>query len=147
MARQVAALDHIHCGAVVSDWATYSGVVHSGNTGHLTRGGLASALNEIAAAGVGMRVQERTVPIREVVHGACEILGLDPLYVANEGRFAIVPLEHADAALDVLLRLPASQQAARIGIITEKPGGTVALESRIGGCADLIAGLWSGRSG
>jgi hydrogenase expression/formation protein HypE len=108
---------------------------------------LASALNEIAAAGVGMRVQEKTVPIREVVHGACEILGLDPLYVANEGRFAIVPLEHADAALDVLLRLPASQQAARIGIITEKPGGTVALESRIGGCADLIAGLWSGRSG
>jgi|ERR1035441_5081321 hydrogenase expression/formation protein HypE len=100
-----------------------------------------------AAAEAQRRVQERTVPIREVVHGACEILGLDPLYVANEGRFAIVPLEHADAALDVLLRLPASQQAARIGIITEKPGGTVALESRIGGCADLIAGLWSGRSG
>src|ERR1019366_9796014 len=89
--------------AVVSDWATYSGVV-SGNTGHLTRGGLASALNEIAAAGVSMRVQERTVPIREVVHGACEILGLDPLYVTDEGRFAIVPVEHADAALDVLLR-------------------------------------------
>ena len=64
-----------------------------------------------------MRVQERTVPVREAVHGACEILGL----------------EHADAALDVLLRLPVSQQAARIGIITEKPAGTVALESRIGG--------------
>jgi hydrogenase expression/formation protein HypE len=94
---------------------------------------LASALNEIAAAGVGMRVQERTVPVREIVHGACEILGLDPLYVTNEGRFAIVPLEHAGAALDVLLRLPVSQQAARIGIITEKPAGTVALESRIGG--------------
>ena len=47
----------------------------------------------------------------------------------DEGRFAIVPLEHADAALDVLLRLPVSQQAARIGIITEKPAGTVALES------------------
>lgn len=67
------------------------------------------------------------------MHGTCEILGLDPPYVANEGRFAIVPLEHADAALDVLLRLPASQQAARIGIIMEKPAGTVALESRVGG--------------
>jgi hydrogenase expression/formation protein HypE len=94
---------------------------------------LASALNEIAAAGVAMRAQERTVPVRDVVHGACEILGLDPLYVTNEGRFAIVPLEHAGAALDVLLRLPVSQQAARIGIITEKPAGTVALESRING--------------
>ena len=106
---------------------------NAGHTGHLTREGLASALNEIAAVGVGMRVQERTVPVREVVHGACEFLGLDPLHVANEGRFAIVPLEHAGVALDVLLRLPASQQAARIGIITEKAAETVALESRIGG--------------
>jgi AIR synthase related protein, C-terminal domain len=133
LARQVAALDHTHCGAVVSGWATYSGVVHSGNTGHLTREGLAAALNEIAAAWRGHARPKETVPVREFVHGACEILGLDPLYVANEGRFAIVPLEHADAALDVLLRLPVSQQAARIGIITEKPAGTVALESRIGG--------------
>ena len=63
---------------------------NAGHTGHLTREGLASALNEIAAAGVDMRVQGRTVPVREIVHGACEILGPDPLYVASEGRFAIV---------------------------------------------------------
>ena len=67
---------------------------------------------------------------------------LAPLYVANEGRFAIVPLEHAGAALDVLLRLPVSQQAAGIGIITEKPAGTVALESRIGG--NRVLGMRSG---
>ena len=66
----------------------------------------------------------------------------DPLYVTNEGRFAIVSLEHAGAALDVLLRLPVSQQTACIGIITEKPAGTVALESRIGG--NRVLGMRSG---
>lgn len=137
---------------VISDtaplWAPVEALLQHGIELHclrdLTRGGLASALNEIAAAaGVGMRVQERTVPVREVVHGACEILGLDPLYVANEGRFvAIVPPEYADASLEVLCRLPVSQQAARIGVITEQPAGTVLLESRIGGnrVLDMLSG-------
>jgi len=104
----------------------------------LTRGGLASALNEIAgAAGLAMHIQEAAVPVTEVVQGACEILGLDPLYVANEGRFiAILPERDAARALGIL------PQAARIGAVTESPRGVVSLESRIGGhrVLDMLSG-------
>jgi hydrogenase expression/formation protein HypE len=104
----------------------------------LTRGGLASALNEIAgAAGLGIRIQEAAVPVTEVVQGACEILGLDPLYVANEGRFvAFVPERDADRALETL------PQAVRIGTVSSDSPGVVSLESRIGGhrVLDMLSG-------
>jgi hydrogenase expression/formation protein HypE len=104
----------------------------------LTRGGLASALNEIAAvAGLAIRIQESAVPVTEAVQGACEILGLDPLYVANEGRFvAFVPERDAARALETL------PQAARIGTVTESPRGVVSLDSRIGGhrVLDMLSG-------
>ena len=110
----------------------------------LTRGGLSSALNEIAsAARVGMEISEREVPVREAVRGACEILGLDPLYVANEGRFvAFVAEQDAGRALDVLRQFPVCRDAARIGVVTGSPAGMVTLESRIGGrrVLDMLSG-------
>jgi len=110
----------------------------------LTRGGLASALNEIAGtAGLSMRVQEAAVPVAEAVRAACEILGLDPLYVANEGRFiAILPERQVDAALEVLRRFPVCPAPTRIGTIMEACGCLVTLDSRIGGTRvlDMLSG-------
>ena len=110
----------------------------------LTRGGLSSALNEIAlAARVGTEISERAVPVREVVRGACEILGLDPLYVANEGRFvAFVPERDASQTLELLHNFPLCAAAARIGVVTGSHAGTVILESRIGGrrVLDMLSG-------
>lgn len=95
----------------------------------LTRGGLASALNEIAmAARVGMTVEDRSIPVSEPVRGACELLGLDPLYVANEGRFvAFVPESEAHKALTVMRRQEVSHQAAIIGRVTESDEPAVVL--------------------
>ncbi len=100
----------------------------------LTRGGLTSALNEIASAGnVGIDVSERDIPVRMDVRGACEMLGLDPLYVANEGRFAAVVGEaDADRACDVLHAFEVSEGACRIGTVTPKHKGLVYLKSAIG---------------
>jgi len=110
----------------------------------LTRGGLASALNEIASArGVRITIEEITIPVREVVKAACEILGLDPLYVANEGRFcAFVPARDAERAVDVLRALPVSHRAARIGHVVEADSPLVVMESRIGGTrvVDMLSG-------
>ncbi|MGQ9635004.1 MAG: hydrogenase expression/formation protein HypE [Bryobacteraceae bacterium] len=110
----------------------------------LTRGGLASALNEIASArGVGMRIQEELIPVSEPVRGACEILGLDPLYVANEGRFAaFVPAAQAGAALEAMRRVAVSAEAVQIGEVTSEPPGVVTLGSRIGGSrvVDMLSG-------
>ncbi len=110
----------------------------------LTRGGLASALNEIAAArGVGIAIEEMGIPVREVVRGACELLGLDPLYVANEGRFvAFVPAGEAARAVDVLRALPVTRGAAVAGCVTREEPGVVVLESRIGGrrVVDMLSG-------
>ena len=110
----------------------------------LTRGGLASALNEIASAGgVGIAVEESLVPVTEVVRAACELLGLDPLYVANEGHFvAFVPRAEADRALEVLRSQPVSAGAACIGSVHEAPAKLVTLQSRIGGTRvlDMISG-------
>jgi hydrogenase expression/formation protein HypE len=94
-----------------------------------TRGGLAASLNEIAsAAGVGVVVRERDVPVPAEVANACAILGLDPWYVANEGRLvAFVPPEHADAVLAAMRAHPAGAQAAVIGeCVAEHPGMVVA---------------------
>jgi hydrogenase expression/formation protein HypE len=100
----------------------------------LTRGGLASALNEIAAgAHLGIVVREADIPVREEVRGACELLGFDPLYVACEGRFiAFVPPTHAARALEVLHADPLGCEAARIGTLTDQPLPPVSLETVLG---------------
>jgi hydrogenase expression/formation protein HypE len=110
----------------------------------LTRGGLASALNEIAAArGVGIRIRESALAFPEPVRGACEMLGLDPLYVANEGRFAaFVPAAQANRALETLRRFPVSSGATLAGCVIAKAPGIVVLESSIGGSriVDMLSG-------
>ncbi len=100
----------------------------------LTRGGLATALVEIAeTADVHIHLAEDAIPVREEVRGACEILGLDPLYVANEGRFvAFVPADQAEDALAVLRRQPLGAAAGRIGEVTADPKGLVTLKSTLG---------------
>ena len=100
----------------------------------LTRGGLVSALNEIAgAAGVQVDIDETAVPVREDVRGACEILGLDPLYVANEGRFvAFVSPRDLPRALDLLHAHPLGVDARFIGTVSPATPGLVTLKSRIG---------------
>jgi hydrogenase expression/formation protein HypE len=78
-----------------------------------------------------------------VVQGACEILGLDPLYVANEGRFAVfVSAAQSDKALEVMKKVAVSQASVRIGKVEESPGRTVVLQSRIGGnrVVDMLSG-------
>lgn len=110
----------------------------------LTRGGLASALNEIAQASeFGISVQETAVPVREDVQGACEILGFDPLYVANEGRFvAFVPAEEAERALAVMKRHDVSSESAIIGKVTDERTTIVSMTSRIGAARilDMLSG-------
>ncbi|MFF0112698.1 hydrogenase expression/formation protein HypE [Streptomyces prasinus] len=94
-----------------------------------TRGGLAASLNEIAAAsGCGVVVRERSVPVPQPVAGACAMLGLDPMYVANEGKLvAFVPREHADAVLAAMRAHPLGHEAAVIGeAVTDHPGMVVA---------------------
>ncbi|MDX1675694.1 MAG: hydrogenase expression/formation protein HypE, partial [Longimicrobiales bacterium] len=100
-----------------------------------TRGGVASAVNEIAdTAGVGVVLEEATIPVEEQVRGACEILGLDPLYVANEGKLvAFVAGDRADAALATLRSHPLGADAARIGTVVDDHPGKVFQKSRIGG--------------
>ena len=100
----------------------------------LTRGGLASALNEIAeASGRRIQVVEKSVPVREDVHAACEMLGLDPLHVACEGRFAaFIAAKDADRALTILRRQAAGAEAAVIGRVAENSGPLVTLQSAIG---------------
>ena len=110
----------------------------------LTRGGLASALVEIAQdARVHIDITEAGIPVREDVRGACEILGFDPLYVANEGRFvAFVAPADAGRALDVLRRHGVSSGACVIGAVDEAPAGLVTLRSRIGATrvVDMLSG-------
>jgi len=110
----------------------------------LTRGGLASALNEIAQARrLAIRIEEAAIPVSEAVKGACEILGLDPLYVANEGRFVVfVPEREAERALEILRGVPVSAAAARIGSVSGDATGAVILRSRVGGrrVLDMLSG-------
>lgn len=109
-----------------------------------TRGGVASALNEIAAeAQVGIHIEEARIPIDDEVRGACEILGLDPLYVANEGKLlAIVARESAEAALAALQSHPLGQRAAIIGEVVGEHPRKVFQRSRIGGTrvVDMMSG-------
>ncbi|MDI6791857.1 MAG: hydrogenase expression/formation protein HypE [bacterium] len=109
-----------------------------------TRGGVATTLNEIASsAKVGIMLEEAGIPIRDEVRGACEILGLDPLYVANEGKYlAIVAPEAADAALEAMRAHPLGREAAIIGHVVEEHAGTVILRSQVGGkrVVDMLSG-------
>lgn len=100
----------------------------------LTRGGLASALNEIAeAAGVKILVDEKLIPVREEIHAACEMLGLDPLHVANEGRFvAFVAEKDSVRALEILRCHAVSTNASIVGRVTEKSMPLVSIKSAIG---------------
>jgi len=109
-----------------------------------TRGGLGATLNEIArASGVGMRLREASIPLREPVRAACEFLGLDPLYVANEGKLvAIVPAAAAAAALAALRAHPLGREAALIGECVSDAQHFIELETAFGGrrVLDWLAG-------
>jgi len=109
-----------------------------------TRGGLAAVLNEIAqASGVGITIRETAIPVSDGVRGACELLGLDPLYVANEGKLvAIVPEDQAKAALAALRADPLGAEAAIIGTVRADPDRFVEMETALGGrrMVDWIAG-------
>jgi len=100
-----------------------------------TRGGLASALNEIArASGVGIEIDERAVPVRPAVRAACEMLGFDPFYVANEGKLvAIVPLALSEAVLAAMQAHPLGRDAVCIGAVVEEHPGMVTARTGIGG--------------
>lgn len=110
----------------------------------LTRGGLSSALIEIAQASkLGINIIEKDIPVREDVKGACEILGFDPLYIANEGRFVIFLPEHeTKKALDILYNDNTFSNACVVGNVTEKNPGLVTMRSTIGATriVDMLSG-------
>ncbi len=109
-----------------------------------TRGGLATTLNEIAGmSNVGMVIEEEKIPVRESVKGICELLGLDPLYLANEGKLiAIAPSEKVDQLLEVMKNHPHGRDAQRIGEVTEENRKKVILKTLIGGhrILDMLTG-------
>ncbi len=100
-----------------------------------TRGGIATSLNEIAGRSkVGMMLQEDTIPVRDTVRGACEVLGLDPLYVANEGKLvAVVAPELATSMLAKMQRHPLGKESRVIGEVTGQRAGMVLMKTKIGG--------------
>src|ERR1700760_2729890 len=136
-------------GAIESDCASLNGLVASmletpSSIGVLnflhclrdpTRGGVATTLNEIAKhADVGMVLREQSIPVRESVKGACEVLGLDPLYVANEGKLLAVVAPHsAQAVLRQMQQHPLGRDAAIIGEVVAEHPGMVLMKTQIGG--------------
>jgi len=109
-----------------------------------TRGGLATVLNEIAVqAGLGIQVKATDIPVSAVVQGACDMLGMDPLYMANEGKMVIFasPESAGDICAD-LRRLPQAEGAAIIGSVSSKPAGMVLIETELG--AQRILGMLEG---
>ncbi len=137
---------------IASDTAPLNGLVETilaaGKDIHVlrdpTRGGITSALTEIAqSAKVGMLLQENAIPISEEVKGACEILGLDPLYVANEGKLlAIVPAAGADAILAAMRAHALGTESAIIGEVVADHPGFVTMNTRVGGrrVVDMMSG-------
>ena len=109
-----------------------------------TRGGAATSLNELARdCGLGIVLQEEEIPVRDVVRGACELLGLDPLHIANEGQFlAVVAPEYADAAVNALNLTLGGEDARVIGEVREQPVGAVLVSTRYGGSRiiDMLVG-------
>jgi hydrogenase expression/formation protein HypE len=138
--------------SLLSDCASLAGAVErlfdAGVEVHclrdLTRGGLASALVEIAGtARLQIRVDEDRIPVPDEVRGACEILGLDPMFVANEGRFiCFVPAESARRALEALRGDPVAAGAIEIGVVEADARGRAILRSRIGRARiiDMLSG-------
>jgi hydrogenase expression/formation protein HypE len=100
-----------------------------------TRGGLAAILNEIALdSGVCIRLEEEAIPVSEAVRRGCELMGYDPLHIANEGKFvAVVAAEDAERAISIMKAHPLGVQAARIGEIVPSPPGLVVLKTVFGG--------------
>ena len=137
---------------IESDTAALNGLVESildaGVRVHVlrdpTRGGVASVLNEIAEkSGTGVVIDEASIPVRSDVQGACEILGLDPLYVANEGKLvAFVAHEDAAKALDVMRAHPLGKDSVAIGEVVADHAGIVVMQTRIGGSriVDMLSG-------
>jgi hydrogenase expression/formation protein HypE len=109
-----------------------------------TRGGLATTLNEIAIqSNVGITLDEESIPVNPVVHSACEMLGFDPLYIANEGKLIVItPPEEADSALNVMRATLYGEHAAIIGRVEDAHPGQVLLKTPIGGTRllDVLAG-------
>jgi hydrogenase expression/formation protein HypE len=109
-----------------------------------TRGGVGTVLNELARdSGYGVALWEERIPVRDVVHGACEILGIDPLYVANEGKLlAVVATEQADAALGALQNTEGGEDARIIGEVREEPARMVVMHTGFGGTRmiDMLVG-------
>ncbi len=109
-----------------------------------TRGGVATVLNEFAqAAGVGIEIEESAVPLREEVKGFCEILGLDPLYLANEGKLVLIlPEDRAEAVLAAMRAHPAGAHSAVIGRVLPAPEGSVVMKTLFGGTrvVDMLVG-------
>ena len=109
-----------------------------------TRGGVSSTLNEIAEQSrVGIQLEESAIPIREEVRGACEMLGLDPLYVANEGKLiAIVAPQAADRVLAAMRGDPRGKNAQIIGTVVESASPIVTIRTELGTsrCVDMLAG-------
>jgi hydrogenase expression/formation protein HypE len=109
-----------------------------------TRGGVATTLKEIALQSqVGITLQEESLPLHDGVKGVCAILGLDPLYVANEGKFlAVVAAEAAPRVLELLRRHPLGARAAIIGEVTAATAGRVQLATQVGGLrgVEMLAG-------
>jgi hydrogenase expression/formation protein HypE len=109
-----------------------------------TRGGAGTVLNELARdSGHGVILWEERLPVREIVHGACEILGLDPLYIANEGKLlAVVAPEYAESVLEALRRTEGGEEAAIIGEVREEPERMVLMHTGFGGTRmiDMLVG-------
>jgi hydrogenase expression/formation protein HypE len=109
-----------------------------------TRGGLSAVLNELAtASNVGIEFEEGKVPIRPAVNAACEMLGLDPFYIANEGKLvAVVPDDYAESILDAMQKTEYGREAALIGRVVESHPGVVVAKTAIGSSrvVDLPAG-------
>ncbi|KAF0110782.1 MAG: hydrogenase expression/formation protein HypE [Chloroflexi bacterium] len=137
---------------IVSDVAPLNGLIHQTLTAapkiHVlrdpTRGGLATTLNEIAAQSqVNITIDEDKIPIHPAVASACEMLGFDPLYVANEGKvIVIVPADQAEAALNAMRTHPYGKDSCRIGVVNSSPVSRVLLRTQIGGTRilDVMAG-------
>jgi hydrogenase expression/formation protein HypE len=140
-------------GDVVSDCRAMSDLIHElinafGKKVHVmrdpTRGGVATTLNEIArASNVGIEIDETSVPIRDTTRAVCEILGFDPLYLANEGAILIfIDDDAVDRALEICQSHPAAKQAAKIGEVRDDLDGKVVLKTATGGrrIMDMLAG-------
>ena len=109
-----------------------------------TRGGVATSLNELARdCGYSISLCEEKIPVRDSVRGACELLGLDPLHIANEGQFlAVISPELAETGLSCLQNTPGGEQGAMIGEVRPEPGGMVCVTTRYGGSrvVDMLVG-------